>query len=743
MDFARFVRAHDPHLPLLLQSADANNREKAQEIHAVFLDKNSPSLLAEIRRFLSLGLGFGDFIFRGPNGEEIDRAKDLRDLEDKLATVPPDVLRYHAERNHISIWLMARSEFDLAEELRPKKVTDFYSIEDCRQHLIRSLQESRHRVHRGVISDFNPDRFERERFSRIGEGYMGGKARGIAFLYQMISETQLGALSELDVKVPQSIVITTEEFNSFLERNDLEELAFTSEDDDEISAAFLEGQLSSELLDKLALIVERLDGPLAVRSSSLLEDSMHQPFAGIYLTFMIPNNHPKAKNRLKDLCNAIRLVYASTFFQNAKSFLRATGNRVEEEKMAVIIQRVVGEERESRFYPDFSGVAQSYNYYPIGPQRPDDGIVHLALGLGRLVVEGGLTLRFCPKYPQVMPQFASPKSVMSCSQKGFWAIDMHRSCCTIGDDLFTTLQYYDLKVAEEDGSLKLSGSVYSIDDELVRDDLNLPGPRVVTFNNILKHKVIPLDETLEEVLALGREGLGCAVEVEFACDMGGWGMPGGRTRKPTLFLLQVRPLAGRGESSEFSGIEFGREDTLCSTRGSLGHGVIREINDLIYVRGDNWDAKHNRKISTEIEVWNAQLEKDSRPYVLIGPGRWGTADEWLGVPVRWAQVSCAKVIVEASPEGYSVEPSQGTHFFHNIAAHGVGYLTLPPGADKRDPALNLYMDWEWLDAQPALEETKFLRHLRFERPLTVVLDGRKGRGLIAKPDAGISSGVAG
>ena len=558
---------------------------------------------------------------------------------------------------------------------------------------------------------------------------MGGKARGLAFLYQTLSETQLGAASGLQVKVPQSIVVTTDEFNDFLESNELQDLAFHSEVDQEISNAFLKGHLSADLLDKLALIVQRLDGPLAVRSSSLLEDSLHQPFAGIYLTFLIPNNHPDPQDRLKELCDAIKLVYASTYFQNAKSFLRAIGNRIEEEKMSVIIQRVVGSEWNKRFYPDFSGLAQSYNYYPIGPQKPEDGIVHMAIGLGRLVVEGGLTLRFSPKHPQVMPQFASPKSLLNYSQRGFWAIDMNRGCCQSGDDLFSTLQFYDLKAAEEDGSLKLAGSVYSPDDERVRDDLSYPGPRVVTFNNILKHKVIPLDETISQVLEVGRRGLGCPVEVEFACDMGR------NTKPPILFLLQVRPLAARGSTAEFADIEFSRAETLCSSKGSLGHGEIRDIRDIVYVAGNRWKARFNKAIAREVGSINEQLENEDRDYMLIGPGRWGTADEWLGIPVRWAQVSRAKVIVEASPEGYAVEPSQGTHFFHNIASHNVGYLTLPPGAKKSNSDNDLYLDWEWLDSQPVFAETDYLRHIRLEAPLTVVLDGRLGRGIIAKPQA--------
>jgi len=359
----------------------------------------------------------------------------------------------------------------------------------------------------------------------------------------------------------------------------------------------------------------------------------------------------------------------------------------------------------------------------------------LAVGLGRLVVEGGLALRFSPKHPLVMPQFATRRSLLNSSQQGFWAIDMNRSCCTTGDDLLSTVQYYDLRTAEEDGSLRLAGSVYCVDDEILRDDLKFTGPRVVTFNNVLKHEVVPLAEAVGEVLTAGRRGLGCAVEVEFACDMGGWGRPGGSNREPVLFLLQIRPLASRSNSTGLSRIEFSREETLCSSRGSLGHGENSQIRDIVYVREESWEARYNRIIAGEVDAFNTQLENEDRPYLLIGPGRWGTADEWLGIPVRWAQVSKAKIIVEASPEGYDVEPSQGTHFFHNIAAHDVGYLTLPPGVDKSNPASELYMDWRWLDSQAAVTETTYLRHLQFDAPLTVMLDGRRGRGIIAKPGA--------
>jgi CheY-like chemotaxis protein len=738
LDFARLAREHDPDLPLLLQSAEATNRREAQVLNAAFIDKSSPSLLGGIREFLSFRLGFGDFIFRTPDGREFDRAQDLRELEEKLATIPDEVLAYHASHNHISIWLMARSEFELAEELRPKKLSDFPDIEACRAHLLRAIRENHERVHRGIVSDFTTDHFERDTFTRIGEGYLGGKARGIAFLYQLLADVDPREFAGLPVRIPRTIVITTDAFDAFLADNGLAEFAVSCSDDREIAACFVAGRLPETLLESLELIADRIEGPLAIRSSSLLEDSLHQPFAGIYSTLMIPNRDPDPTNRLRELAGAVKLVYASTFSRNARSYLAATGNRVEEEKMAVVIQPVVGAVHHSRYYPHFAGLAQSRNYYPIGPQKPDDGIAFLALGLGRQVAEGGLALRFCPRHPQVIPQFADTRTLLQSTQRGFWALNLERELARLETDLADSVQYYPLKAAEQDGTLSLVAGVYSPDDQQIRDDLTIPGPRVITFNNILKHRLLPLPETLEAILRITERGLACPVEVEFACDMGDWGrrpQPGAVRREPVLYLLQLRPLVSRTALSEVSGITFTREQALCSSRGSLGHGVIRDIRDIIYVRRDRWDASRNQRIAGEVGQLNALLAESGRPCVLIGPGRWGTADDWLGIPVKWSQISSARVIIEASPAGCNIDPSQGTHFFHNITAQGVGYLTLPAGADKSDPDARYFLDWEWLDSRPALQETEHLRLVRLEEPLTVVLDGRDGRGIIAKPGA--------
>lgn len=744
LDFARLARRYDPTLPVLLQSAANGCSPEAADAGVLFLDKSSPDLLARIRAFLRDSLGFGDFVFRDGQGREIDRARDLRQLEEKIATVPVESIYYHAARDHFGIWLQARSEFRLAEIIRPQKVSDFTSVESARNYLIEALRETHGDTLREVVSDFNWRDFDQELFSRLGRGSLGGKARGMAFLNARLAEVEAGELGGLAVELPKTVVVTADYFDHFIDINDLRDFAYTCDDDEEIRRRFLAAKLSDALIYDLDFILRHLEGPLAVRSSSLLEDSMHLPLAGIYATLMLPNNAPELEVRLRQASDALKLVYASTFSSNARSYLKSTGNRVEEEKMAVIIQRLVGQRHGGRFYPCFSGVAQSYNFYPIAPQKADDGIVQLALGLGRLVVDGGQALMFSPEHPGVLPQFYKTKALLDHSQRGFYALDMEQPCCDERSDLYSTVRYFGLDAAERDGTLHLVGSVYSPDDRRISDDLSLPGPRIVTFNNILKHRAVPLTEAILKLLEIGKEGLGCAVELEFAVDMGDWGLPvepgreraaqrGGGRAEPTFYPLQIRPFAARGRALDPVRVKLRAQDLLCSTSRSLGNGVEEEIRDVVYVRRDRWDAARSKKIAAEVGELNQVLDADERRYLLIGPGRWGTADEWLGIPVQWSQISNVKVIVEASPAGYDVEPSQGAHFFQNITSLEIGYLTLPPGAAHEGD--DDFLDWPWLDAQPALRETEHLRLVRFDEPLTVVLDGKRGRGVIAKPGA--------
>lgn len=742
LDLLELVHEADPELPLLLQSAEPDVEDKAQRLGATFVDKSSPHLLEEIGNFLSLNLGFGDFVFRDRQGEEVERARDMRAMIRKLAKVPAESLEYHASHNHFSIWLMARGEFELAEQLRPMTIHDFGDVERFRHRMIALLNDAQRYTQRGTITDFNRQRFEHDLMTRLGEGALGGKARGLAFMYRRLSDLGDEHFHDLPVRFPKTIVVTSEHFDAFVAQEELRHFAVACEDDREIERRFLATPLPEKLANDLLFLVENLDGPLAVRSSSLLEDSLHQPFAGVYATLMIPNSSLDPRQRLAELCAAVKLVYASTFSQNAKSYLQSTGKRVEEEKMSVIVQGLVGRRYGRRFYPTFAGVAESYNFYPLGPQKPEDGVVHVALGLGRFVVTGGASLRFNPRLPGVLPPFPNVKSLLHNTQQNFYALDMEHPCADLATDLTKCVREFALRDAEDDGTLVAVGSVFSADDGRVRDDLSLTGPRVITFNNILRHKAIPLAETLCKLLKIAEEGLGGAVELEFACDMGDWGRRLRRGQKlhlPTFYLLQLRPFAAFTSHAESVQLNFARADSLCVSSRSLGHGV-KNLHDVVYVRRDRWQAEHNKAIAAEVARLNAELGRAGRPYMLIGPGRWGTADEWLGIPVQWAHIANVQVLVEASPAGYDVEPSQGTHFFQNITSRRLGYITLAPGADSNGS--EDFVDWAWLDAQPAHCETEHLRHLRLEEPLTVVLNGRKGRGVVAKPGArGEGSGV--
>jgi hypothetical protein len=722
--------------PILLHSSEASMRTQAEEVGAFFLRKNSPRLHRHIRNFLTHQLGFGPFVFRLPDYSEVGRAHDVRELERMLLHIPSESLRHHAKSNHISIWLMARSEYDLASRLRPRKVSDFKDIEDVRQYLLDVLAKARRARHSGVIAEYQRARLEPDnRFLRIGEGSIGGKARGIAFVNMLLSDEKFDEKFEgLKVQVPQTLVLCTNWFDRFLEENSLDEVAYHSEDDERIINAFIKAQLPKELEAELSFILENFTFPLAVRSSSLLEDSQFQPFAGIYETYMLPNSDPDFEARKRHLFRAIKLVYASTFLQNAKAYIDNTARRIEEEKMAVVIQGVIGQRYHERYYPAFSGVTQSFNYYPIGHQKAEQGITMVALGLGRMVVDGGQALRFCPYHPQVLPQYSTPAAMLKNSQTGYWAINMNHSFSDDFEHKQTTLKYYRLEEAEKDGVLALMGGVYSAADDRIRDGLNDPGPRVITFNNFLKYKIMPLCPALIDLLQTCKAGMGSDVEIEFAFDMGDWGktLDRGQPRKvPSVQVLQLRPIVSEMGLENHECHDFRDDQCVSKTDMALGHGLHLDICDLVYVRRDNFDPKNNKKIAEEVGRINKTIKEQKRRYILIGPGRWGSADPWLGIPVQWSQISKARVIVEASPKGYNVDPSQGTHFFQNITSLRIGYLTVPPGASKGE--FSSFVDWDYLDALPNHSNSEFLRHVRVDECFVVHIDGRKGQGIITKP----------
>jgi CheY-like chemotaxis protein len=713
-----------PDIPIVLQSSIPENEKLAESIGAAFLLKGSPFLLHELRRILVEHFGFGDFVFRMPDGSEIGRAHDLKTLIEKLAAVPAESLTFHGERNHFSNWLKARTEFALAEELRPRKVSDFESLEHLRQDMIRSLSEYRRERDKVVVADF--DRAAYDDFisiSRIGGGSLGGKARGLAFVNRLLNESDVAErFPDLRIVVPPSVVLGTDIFDQFIEQNDLRDFAYGSTSDREIEERFQAEPFPSEPLADLEAFLRVTRHPLAVRSSGLLEDSPNQPLAGVYKTYMLPNNDGDPQMRLIQLVSAVKRVYASTFSQAAKGFLETTPYRLEEEKMAVIIQRLVGMAHQSRFYPDFSGVARSYNFYPTPPLLPEDGIVAVALGMGKTVVDGGACLRMCPRYPRHLMAFSSVDDVLQNSQREFYALDLEQEPGRTGAE-GSELTAYGLKVAEEDGTLAAIGSTYSPDNDAVYDGVSRPGVRLVSFAPILKHGVFPLDAVLQELLELGSQGTSSPVEIEFAVNLS---VPAGDP--PEFGFLQMRPLALTRESEE---LEIGHvlsSRLVCRSNCVLGNGKIEDLLDLVVVEPQRFDRTRSRDVARQVARLNAELQKQATPYLLIGVGRWGSTDPFLGIPVAWNQIAGARVIVEAGFADFKVTPSQGTHFFQNLTSCNVGYFTVNPQAGDG------FVDWDWLAGRPAATETDFVRHLRLDAPLTVKMSGRRGEGVILKPE---------
>ncbi|MEE8410269.1 MAG: PEP/pyruvate-binding domain-containing protein, partial [Myxococcota bacterium] len=731
------IRAERPNLPLLVQSADVETAQRAADIGVLWVDKNSPSLLRQLRQFVSEHLGFGDFIFRMPDFSEAARARDMFQMEQVLATVPDESLAYHTARNDLAVWFTARSMFDLADMVRPDALADFETVDETRAFLLELMYHSRMREQDGRITDLSSRPVSHESsFVRIGTGSIGGKARGIAFANSWLVQNQvLDEFEGLDIRIPRTLVIGTEDFDLFLEHNGIAERLAKFADDRELTQAFLDGDLSDEFREDLHQVWQHFDGPVAVRSSSLLEDLQFQPFSGVYATYMLPNNHPDMGKRFEELCRAIKAVYASTYCENARSYIANTAFRHEEEKMGIVIQEMVGQEKNDRYYPHISGVALSYNFYPVDGQKPEDGTALAALGLGHMVVTGGAVLRFSPTSPGVLPQFKSASDYARLSQRQFFAVDMTKPEIDFLAGVESSLSLYDLSAAEEDGSLTPVGSVYSPDDDTVRDSLKAPGQRIVTLNNVLKWNAIPLAPALKELLRVLGQGMGCAVEIEFAVDMADWGKPTprGRNREtPTLYVLQIRPLATHFLQQQIDIDDFPAADVLCRSNQSLGHGVFDDVHDLVYIRRDALEVSSTQKIGEQIGAINAELRAERAPYVLVGPGRWGSSDPRLGIPVEWRQISGARVIAETPLEGRKVEPSQGTHFFQNITSLGIGYLTLDCSSRQGSDG-DGFIDTDWLDLQDAVHETSAVRHIRFDDPMRVYLDGRRGRATILRP----------
>jgi len=714
---ARHARTVAPDLPVLLQSSREEFAAGAAEAGVAFLRKYSDTLLAELRAFMVENFGFGDFVFRRPNGVEVGRASDLKSLEDRLRTVPEDSLVYHGQRNHFSRWFTARTEFALARRLRPRRVSEFPTPEHLRRDLLASIADYRREQSDVLVADFDPASFDPDAgfFARLGGGSLGGKARGLAFVRFLLHYHALNRrFAGVHIGVPQALVLATDVFDEFLDRNGLRSFALECGDDAELERAFLAAELPGSVLARLEEFLARVRWPLAVRSSSLLEDSPYQPFTGVYDTLMLANDAPTLDQRLQRVATAIRRVYASTFTRRAKDYLRTTPYRLEQEKMAVVLQRVVGEAHGPRFYPDFAGVARSRNFYPPPPLAPEDGVATVALGLGRLVVEGGQCLSFSPRAPRNILQFTSVEDVLANSQREFWAIELGAS----GPGTMRESRF-GLDVAEADGTLFALGSTYSSENHVVYDGLSRPGVRLVSFAPVLKHGVFPLADVLEQLLDLGARGMNRPAEIEFAVRLS----PHEDTPHEFAFL-QMRPLSltPDGDAPEIAVPDAAR--LLCESPVVLGNGTVAGLHDVVVVDFRRFDRSRTLEAAAQVARFNARLLAERRPYVLIGVGRWGSNDPWLGIPVTWDQIAGARVIVEAGFRDLRVAPSQGSHFFQNLTSFQVGYFTVNEGAG--------FVDWDWLGAQAAAEDG-LVRHLRFETPLVALMDGRRSRGVIYKP----------
>ncbi len=723
VEFARHVRERQPDIAIMLQSSVEANAALADSIGASFLLKGSPLLLNDLRRFMINHFGFGDFIFRLPDGTEVGRATDLKTLEDHLRLVPGESIAYHSERNHFSIWLKARTEFALAHRLRPRKLSDYRDVEELRADLVRSIQQYRLQLSRTLVADFDPHTFEPQAgLSRIGGGSLGGKARGLAFANLLLDESGLrDRFPGVRITVPACTVIGTEVFDRFLDENHLRDFAVGCDDDQEIQARFREGTFPEAARHDLRSFLEAACYPLAVRSSSLLEDSQYQPFAGVYETYLLPNTPSDLATRLDHLLDAIKRVYASTFSQSAKAYLRATSYRIEEERMAVILQKLVGAAHGGRFYPDFAGVARSHNFYPAPGMRSDDGIAAVTLGLGAAVVEGEVCARFCPRYPRNVVQFSTVTDVLRNSQREFFAVELDQARAHPRGCHSSQLDRFGLDAAEADGTLEAVGSVYSAENDAIYDTTGRPGVRLVTFAPVLKHDLFPLPAILDDVLRIASGATNAAVEIEFAVNL--WPA----ANAPLEFgLLQMRPLAAAGDLADPEVGTIGNDALICRSSTVLGHGQI-EVNDLVVVDFHRFERLKSQDVARQVARFNAVLAGERRHYVLVGVGRWGSSDPFLGIPVAWNQIAACKAIVEAGFRDFKVTPSQGSHFFQNLTSSNVGYFTVNPEAGDG------FVDWDWLACQPAVTEAATVRHLRFAEPVAVRMNGKTNSGIIAKP----------
>jgi len=721
--FGQYVRKTGLIIPFVLESSEASNHVYAKELNASFIDKNSKSYPQDLKKKIMQRFGFGDFVILNPHTkEEIMRIKDLKDLQKKVFQIPDDSLVYHLSRNHFSRFFYSRAMFPPAEVLKHVDVSDYKDMDEARKLIFDLIVQYRRMKNTGVVAVYQKDRFdEYSNFARIGDGSLGGKGRGLAFIGAMVKRYPKLESDNFAVNIPKTVVICTDIFDEFMETNELYPVALGDADDETILRYFLRASLPSRLIEDLMAFFDVVKSPIAVRSSSLLEDSHYQPFAGIYSTYMVPKIEEKY-DMLRTVSDAIKAVYASVFYKDSKAYMTATSNLIDQEKMAIVLQEVVGSRYNDHFYPTMSGVARSLNFYPIGNEKAEDGIANIALGLGKYIVDGGQTLRFSPRHPHSILQMSTMDFALRETQTRFYALDLKNMAEAFSVDDAFNLVKLGLKEADAEGSLKYIVSTYDPYDQIIRDGYYPGGRKILSFVNILQHDVFPLADTLDQILRIGQQEMGRPVEIEFAVNMA----PSDHTRA-TFYLLQIRPIVDNKEIMDEDLSLVKNEETILSSTSVLGHGIVGDVQDIIYVKTGAFNSSNNQLIAYEIEKMNRSFTDQEKGYVLVGPGRWGSSDSWLGIPVKWPHISNARVIVECGLENYRVDPSQGTHFFQNLTSFGVGYFTVNPF--KGDG----WFDEAFLNAQPAVEETEYLRHVHFDAPITIKMDGKKSLGVVLKP----------
>jgi CheY-like chemotaxis protein len=725
IELCKIVMADDDKVPFLLQSSNSELKKRAEELGAGFINKYSKSLSLELRNFIIQNLAFGPFVFRNPDTlEPIAIATDLQSLQQKLLTIPDKTLEYHAGRNHFSKWLNARALFPVAQMFKYIHKEDFQSMDEMRRFLYVAISSFRLGKGRGVIAKFDKSSFdEYQTFSRIGEGSIGGKARGLAFINSVIKKNKLfNKFQDVLITIPRTVVLSTDAFDEFMDNNNLYSVALSDVHDEVILSRFIAAELPGWVYQDLyAFLSVSKSYPIAVRSSSKLEDSHYQPFAGIYSTYMIPRVEDN-RIMIRMMSDAIKEVYASVYYRDSKAYMTATSNVIDEEKMGIILQEVCGTRHDNIYYPTISGVAHSFNYYPIGSEKAEDGIANVALGLGKLIVDGGLSLRFCPRHPKKILQLNSPETAMRESQKEFYALDLNVNSFIPSTDDGVNLLKINVNDVNNEDAMKYVASTYDRNNNVLKDGIGLPGKRVITFANILQHKLFPLADILDTMLQLGQQEMNNPIEIEFAANLEN--PPG----TPKVFnFLQIRPIVHNEQTHNFDIDKVKLEDAIIYSEAALGNGIFKGIRDLVYVKPMSFNPAHSEKIASDIEKLNNSFIRESLGYILIGPGRWGSADPWLGIPVKWSQISAARLIVESGLKNYRIDPSQGTHFFQNITSFRVGYFTINP-YDKEG-----FYDVDWLDRLDVVFEDDFVRHVRFDKPLEVMIDGKRHIGVIMKP----------